>query len=685
MQRYTRLLVALLVIQLNSGCEPGSASDAAPPCIELFPVTPPSGLTAAEWNIWLSARKQFYPQDGCYSKDYTSDWSTLATGKDQHWQPAGQTSQLGQSCYDPGAGLGNLTVTGPGAGGSTKSFFHLCAQDRDVIWNTDDSTVAETYWWIKDYDYVLIEDVKVRQLGRTSKQSSANVSDFYFAKDTLLIQNCGTVIIRNSYFAGAITGSHIRVEGCENVFIDNVEIEGLEYAGSGKLSNGQGIYVYNCSNIRPADNEPYPLPGAIECIECCDDVKQECEEDTYFHKYRLTCLVPGEAGYVDYVSCGTNAFELDWLVIQNCYIHGYDLDDGVEKGNQDGISLVSPANGIVFNNVVEDWDAAHTTYKADAAFDIDHGRYCDADYSGNYFRIERNMFLNNESVKTPGMSDGTNQLLIANNVFLNTLFLDYHKKHDNYLIHNTFAYASAHLAPEPATEHFYKQIGYWYDGKTVMRNNLIYISPGMTPPRPESQRFWRLYQNLAHYYREVGGTRTGCHDGTCPDTDCPVSPEYSTTGRYGQLTKMVDPDFQLYVGNPSLWAYESRETKEYDPCVDCSTPVECAADATRVEDMQAWTIYMDPWLNSSDQIRDVHSKYRENEACFADPEFQALTPAAFVPTACVGLAGFGDPAALDIDPSAPFEITQGFFGGNRKDAPRLMVGAFQAYLTVPPP
>lgn len=694
MQFWTRIGTLLLALHFSTGCSPDRPVHNTTSRLEAPSAMRLLGMTKNERKTWRNARNQFKCKHGSYSKDYVSDWAALPTGKESDWKsPTATTPTHREVCYLPWKSK-QFRVDGEGA-----PFYHLADLDLDVYWDASVDDKGTTLAYIRNFRRVLVENVNITQRGGVDDCSTKNPGDVYAAKDTLHISNCDTVIIRNSHFAGAADGSHIRIDGCKCVFIDNVEIEGLTYGNNTELSNGQGIYVYNCSNIRPSDNNPFdatpPLPGKIECSECCPNVREVCEGDAYSHKYRRLCLEPSDPDYVDYVTCGTNKFQLECLVIQNSYIHGYEVDDGGD-GNQDAFHLVSPANGVLFNNVVETWDPAQSVGRADAAFDIDHARYCDTTYSDNYFRIERNMFLNNDAVKTPGLSDGTNQLLIVNNILLNTRFTDYHKKHDNYLIHDTFAYSGFHLATGE-TENFYRQNGPWNEGKTVMRNNLIYVAPDMAPDEDSADPTWKdydlrkVYLNNARYYREICCDGDSCSDDPCKGSDncpysaCTVTPAYSTSGRYGQLTKMVDPDFQLYVGIPLLWAHETTKTYEYDPSSECPKPKECNVEEATAASFEEWKRYVDPWIQSYRQFRDVNSHHYETEDCFSDPRFTNLTPLEFVPTACFDEAGFADPAALDIQPPAPFQITQGFFGGNRLNAPSLTVGAVQFVRLQPPP
>jgi len=117
-------------------------------------------------------------------------------------------------------------------------------------------------------------------------------------------------------------------------------------------------------------------------------------------------------------------------VIQSCYLHDY--PNVVPDTNHDGINLTSPADGLLFNCVFEN-------YEADSALDISHRR-SDATYGSHLFRLERNVFRNCHRVKSVGNAGPGSALLWANNLYVNSSLTDYHSGWENRHVNETYIF-----------------------------------------------------------------------------------------------------------------------------------------------------------------------------------------------------------------------------------------------------
>ncbi len=209
----------------------------------------------------------------------------------------------------------------------------------------------------------------------------------YRGQHSFLFENCGRVVLRDVYCAGAVQRSHIRLEGCGEYHIERVEISGWDYGEPG-VRCGAGIFVNN--GITKPD-------GAVHL---------------YAAKRR----------------------ELQWGVIRDCWLHDYLTQDEGPWRNQDAIGFHAPSNGVVFNCVFDRWLAG------DAAIDDSHRRY-DPAYKNKAHRIERCVFRHCRLVKTDGARGRPDCVIVwANNIYLNTWLADYHKGWTNWRIHETFVF-----------------------------------------------------------------------------------------------------------------------------------------------------------------------------------------------------------------------------------------------------
>lgn len=243
--------------------------------------------------------------------------------------------------------------------------------DYMVEWEKSYKKYENALYHIKNCDSVIIKNVKIIQ----------NNSD-YRASSSFLIEGCKNVKIEKSYFAGTVGSYHIRIEGCEEVIIDSVEICGYDYNNLGKLCGG-GILIKN-------ENDKYSKIRTSQ------------------YKY-----------------------DLNNCTISDCYIHDSLKSD--RERNQDGINLFSPSNGKLIHCHFENWNAG------DAAIDISHRRI-DKKYQNKYFSIYNNLFVNCKSIKTPGKSNKNNYVIFSNNIYNNTRIVDYHQGWNSYHVNETFLY-----------------------------------------------------------------------------------------------------------------------------------------------------------------------------------------------------------------------------------------------------
>ncbi len=338
-------------------------------------------------------------EHGQYSEAYRSDWSALPNGKDMARQdPANRAFE---------------TLSGDDAKRwyADQDRVHISGEALEVSWpwRGYDNQVYR----IRDVKTVIIEDVAVVQKDPD-----------YRGYHSVLIENCDTAVIRNSSFAGAVEHSHIKIKGCRDVLIDNVEIAGIDYDKSGRHRSGGGIFIENGNAQRK---------GSF-----------------------------GGPGWRD----------LEWLVIQNSYIHDLTGGDGTRR-NHDAILVHTPADGVIFNNVVENWLRRY----GDAAIDVGYRRGGARD---RFLRIERNIVRNATLTKTPGeFGDGSSAVLWANNLMINAYHGDYHEGWSNLFVHNTYVWDPDKLPlllERDFSSHAFYRL--WEDMRypSFGRNNLLFIN-----------------------------------------------------------------------------------------------------------------------------------------------------------------------------------------------------------------
>ncbi len=267
----------------------------------------------------------------------------------------------------------------------------------------------------------------------------------YRGYHSVLIENCDTAVIRNSFFAGATEHAHVKIKGCREVLVDNVEIGGIDYDESGRHRAGGGIFIENGNAQRE-----------------------------------------GSFG-------GPGWRELEWVVIQNSYIHDLTASDGTRR-NHDAILVHTPADGVIFNNVVENWLGRY----GDAAIDVGFRR---DGPGGRFLRIERNVVRNATLTKTPGeFGDGSSAVLWANNVMVNAYHGDYHEGWSNHFVHNTYVWDPDKVPPllagDFALDAFYRL---WEDMRypSFGRNNLLFVAA------PGPFRVYRQSGGAADKYRDL--------------------------------------------------------------------------------------------------------------------------------------------------------------------------------------
>lgn len=261
--------------------------------------------------------------------------------------------------------------------GGRKKFYDLeeiVLKDQAYYLRFEEPTDKQksTFIHIRNCGNVIIENLRVVQLDPD-----------YRAYHSVLIEDCDSVLVRTTYFAGTCN-YHLRVEGCRNVVLDGVEVAGYDYGELGVRSGG-GVWVNNGSHRTTG---------------------------------RLGLWSP-------------NPRDLETLVIENCYIHDNLAED--KTRNNDGILIHSAGNGLLFNNRFERW------VKGDSALDVSHRR-SDNSYKEKTFRIERNLFIGNKHVKSVGASDVSNSVIWMNNIFVDTKLGNYHQNWTDHHVCETYIF-----------------------------------------------------------------------------------------------------------------------------------------------------------------------------------------------------------------------------------------------------
>ena len=335
--------------------------------------------------------ENFWGEHGNYSLDYLSNWSILKEGN-QNKKKIDENNFYFVNGEDGKKTYTNETIT-------------IKDLALKINWNNSYDKYNTALYLIRNCSRVIIDNVSIIQANWDYRSSSA-----------IFIQGCNEVIINNSYFSGTTDNNHIRIEGSEKIFIDNIEISGYNYGEKG-IRSGGGIFINNGQGEN------------------------------------------GTEGIYDFTPKNLN-----WLVIQNSYFHDYFESDEIETGfwrNHDAILIHSPSDGIIFNNYCENW------VKADSCFDIGHRRN-DQNYNQHAFRAERNIVKNSPwGSKIVGLSNENVKIIFTNNLYVNSTISDYHKNYTAYRVHETYIYDT--------NSEWLRFLALWgIDGDLIFENNLVY-------------------------------------------------------------------------------------------------------------------------------------------------------------------------------------------------------------------
>ncbi|HAI12741.1 MAG TPA: hypothetical protein DCM28_13620 [Phycisphaerales bacterium] len=353
---------------------------------------------------------QLIPEHGKYSTQYQSDWSTLPTGD------VLAKHDLSKIPFKQVNGEEVRQVF------ANQDAVHVKDLNYKVHWDRPVDKYKSTLIYIANVKEVVLENINI-----------INTDPDYKAYHSILVEGADRVIVRNLYLAGTVQSYHLRLEGCGEIFIENVEIAGVQYDNRPTHRLGGGIFINNGASGR----------GGI------NNTGLRAEHPR----------IPG------------------WQVIQNCYIHDNSQDDD-HRRNQDGILIHAPSNGLLFNTVVENW----LRPSGDSAFDLGFRRV-EPEYQDKTFRVERNIIRNCTFLKTPGRGTGPNTLFLTNNILINTTIGDYHGGGgDNRYVHNTFIY-DLNQAPQDLRQLALRgSQGFsclWnFAGRTFYHNNLVYRPAG---------------------------------------------------------------------------------------------------------------------------------------------------------------------------------------------------------------
>ena len=351
-EQIKNVYIALSCIEMTEGYIPGGRMEKAVII-----------MCVAAISVLAVDAPGFIMEHGKYSAAYMSDWANMGTGK------AIAKKDIRAVRFSDVDGM------------KAKERFeempavYLTNRAVRVSWDVPADKYKTTMYYIRECKSVVVDNVYVVQ--KNAKNAGSH---------DVFIEDCDVVVVRNSYFAGALSQVHLRIENCGYVFIDGVEIAGIDYEGNGLFRNGIGIFI--------------------------------------------------EGGQMDasgklYRRYSTNARDIQWLTLQNCYIHDYTFGDTWE--NKDGIQIHSAPNGILFNNYIENWDMKY----ADGAMDVSHRR---TDISDRVLRIERTIVKNCTLTKSPGTGTSDDAIVWVNNIFFNVFHGDYHHTWRQVFLHNTWIY-----------------------------------------------------------------------------------------------------------------------------------------------------------------------------------------------------------------------------------------------------
>ncbi|NJL30158.1 MAG: hypothetical protein HC898_00210 [Phycisphaerales bacterium] len=226
--------------------------------------------------------------------------------------------------------------------------------------------------------------------------------------DTIRIEGADRVTVRNVYLAGSTQSYHLRLEGVKDIFIDNVEVAGVDYSKDGQYTCGGGIWINHGTNSGTAGIQ---------------------------HEFEGKMV--GTGIFTPY------ARHPGWMVIQNSYFHDHSKEMPKYK-NHDAILIMSHGDMAVFNNVFERWYQP----PGDSAIDISYRRK-EPEHQNKFARVERNIIRNATFYKHPG-SSRVNGIMFANNLFINTAMADYHggENNDVTYLHNTHIFDMTLVPPQ---------------------------------------------------------------------------------------------------------------------------------------------------------------------------------------------------------------------------------------------
>jgi hypothetical protein len=360
---------------------------------------------------------------GRYSTLYESDWSTLGNAK-QNWDrsPRDYTWKDGLS-------------------GVKRSYSGSLCEVKNIARKVDSGDVggSRILFNFAHCDKTIIENVAI---WFTDKYSFSHTFAF--------INNHGDIYIKNLYIRGAVQSTHIYVKGGDYIYMNNIEIEGIDYTGDGKEENGRGIYL---------------LGG-------------ECASEG---------------------NCSVGPFDpFDFFVLQNIYIHDFDGDK--PKGNfPEAIGISSGGDGIVFNCFVEHWTAKNPGQAI--IMQVVHRRSDKAYGEGHIMRVERCIVNDGLYVKQGAASaynDTTdNHTIWANNIFNNVNIAADFRQEDEYFVNNTWLMSTAkqfRIWNQRRTMHIYNNIVY-YDGNNGPSE---FFTKNSSWDSDDKRNFWDIDYNL--YY-----------------------------------------------------------------------------------------------------------------------------------------------------------------------------------------
>lgn len=199
----------------------------------------------------------------------------------------------------------------------------------------------------------------------------------------ILIENAKKVVIQSSKFSGLSKKALIRIEGANEVYVDGLEISGA-MINDKIISCGTGLWIDNGDSISN-----------------------------------------------NYINNDRYKYNLDYLEIKNSFFHD---NNDVKNMNRDALLIHSASSGLIFNNRFENWNGS------DASLDVSHRR-SDKNYKNKKVSIYNNLFLNCKSVKTPGVSDYSNDIHFFNNFFKDTQIENYSIGYNIYFENNKFVYS----------------------------------------------------------------------------------------------------------------------------------------------------------------------------------------------------------------------------------------------------